>query len=294
MEDERARARARARKKKKRRQQKMMIGILFLIVMVVISGIVYGIMGYQREKKKQELLAEGVRLLEDGSYDEAIARLDEALQWSKGKIGEFETNVLLYRADAEYRLEDYAAALNTYNLLRNNEEENAQFKKGAAQCMVKMGDYDGALELGVIDGYIYNLRALEQIRAEEYDAALEWIARGKAAGGESMQDLSYNEAVIWENKGDYAKALELFEAYGEKYGPDENVEREITFLRSRLESHEESVGTEGNPDELAVPPEADGTGGNAAPAEGESGAGEGESEGQESGESETSGNGAVG
>lgn len=292
MEDERARARARARKKKKRRQQKMMFGIMSLVVLMVIGGIVYGVMGYQRNKKKQELLAEGINLLEEGNFDEAIGRLDEALQWSKGKIGEFETNVLLYRADAEYRLEDYSAALNTYNLLQKNDEDNAQYKKGAAQCMVKMGDYDSALELGVIDGYIYNLRALEQIAAEEYDAALEWIARGKAAGGDAMQDLSYNEAVIWENKGDYAKALELFEAYREKYGSDENVEREITFLKSRLERYEETEGTEGGLDPSAENSQAAQSNGTAALTEGEQGASGEES--QINGESETSGNGAVG
>ena len=85
MEDERARARARARKKKKRRQQKMMFGIMSLVVLMVIGGIVYGVMGYQRNKKKQELLAEGINLLEEGNFDEAIGRLDEALQWSKGR-----------------------------------------------------------------------------------------------------------------------------------------------------------------------------------------------------------------
>jgi tetratricopeptide (TPR) repeat protein len=248
MEDERMRVRARARKKKRRRQMKMLIGICLVLIVVLVGAAVYGIMRFQREKKKQELLTEGISLLDAGSYDEAISRLDDALKWSNGKkVGEFELSVLLYRAEAEFRLKDYDAALNTYELLLKEDKENTEYKKGAARCLVEKKDYDGALAYGVIDGYVYNLKAVEQINAGEYDAALELIRQGLEAG-DSVQDLSYNQAVAWENKGDFAKALELFEAYAAQYGTDENVERELTFLRSRqgnASDDEVGVGEEG-------------------------------------------------
>ena len=96
------RVRARARKKKRRRQMKMLIGIFLVLIVVLVGAAVYGIMRFQREKKKQELLTEGISLLDAGSYDEAISRLDDALKWSNGKkVGEFEPSVLLYRAEAE-------------------------------------------------------------------------------------------------------------------------------------------------------------------------------------------------
>lgn len=232
MEDERERMRKRARKKKRRRQRRMVLGTLFLLMILLIGGVAYGFWKHRRETKKQELLKEGIEKLEQGSYEEAVARLDEALRWSKGKVGEFETTVLLYRAEAEFRLEDYGAAQNTYQILCDTDTENMEYKKGVAYCMVKKGEYDEALALGVIDGYICNLKAVEQMNAGEYDVALEWIERGKAAG-DSLQDLMLNEAVAWENKGDFARALELFEAYASQYGTDENVEHELTFLRSR-------------------------------------------------------------
>lgn len=232
MEDERARLRARARKKKRRLQRRILLGSFFLLLLFVVGGAAYGFMRHQRETKKQELLKEGIELLEESRYEEAITRLDEAVQWSKGKVGEFETTVLLYRAEAEFRLEDYDAALNTYGILRKEDPENEEYKRGEAYCKVKKGDYDGALALGVIDGYVCNLKAVELMNDGEYDEALEWIARGKAAG-DSLQDLSFNEAAAWENKGEFARALELFEAYAAEYGTDENVEHELTFLRSR-------------------------------------------------------------
>ena len=39
--------------------------------------------------------------------------------------------------------------------------------------------------------------------------------------------------MIREKQGDFAQALQLFEAYEKKYGPEEAVEREIVFLKSR-------------------------------------------------------------
>lgn len=271
MEDERARVRARERKKRRRRRRKLFLVALVLAVLCLIGGTVYGFMRHEREKKKQELLREGIELLDGGSYEEAVKRLDEALQWSGGAIGEFETNVLLYRADAEYRLKSFDAALNTYELLMGSDEKNNDYKKGAARCMVQKGDYDGALALGVIDGYIYNLKAVEKIRGGEYDEALELIEKGKAAG-DSGQDLAFNEAVVWENKGEFARALELFEAYAAKYGADENVERELTFLRSRQGSNT-GDGAEGSGNGGS----ADGSGESGGSADGSEGSGSGES-----------------
>lgn len=232
MEDERARVRARARKKKRRRQRRMLLGIGLLLILTLIGAAIYGVMRFTREKKKQELLTEGIALLDQGNYEDAIRNLDDALKWSKGKVGEFERDALLYRGEAEFRLKDYDAALNTYELLLKEDGENAEYKKGAAHCLVEKKDYDGALAYGVINGYVYNLKAVEQINDGEYDAALELIRQGMEAG-DSRQDLAYNQAVAWENKGDFAKALELFEDYASQYGTDENVEREIAFLRSR-------------------------------------------------------------
>ncbi len=272
IEDERARTRARVRKKRRRRQRKILLGIFCLLILLLIGGIVFAVSRHRREKQKQEFLKAGVELLEQESYEEAIARLDDALQWSQEKIGEFETTVLLYRADAEFRLQDYDAAQNTYTLLMDQDPENADYKKGVALCLIEKGDYDAALSYGVMDGYICNLKAVEQIQAGEYDAALELIERGKAAG-DSLQDLSFNEAVAWENKGDFAKALELFEAYAAQYGADDTVERELAFLRSR----------QGNV------PEADGSGESGSGSEGDNVSGAASESGTETGGESVSG-----
>jgi tetratricopeptide (TPR) repeat protein len=45
--------------------------------------------------------------------------------------------------------------------------------------------------------------------------------------------LYFNEASCYEYLGQYKKALEKFEAYEEKYGPDEKAQHEIVFLKTR-------------------------------------------------------------
>ena len=47
--------------------------------------------------------------------------------------------------------------------------------------------------------------------------------------------MSYNQAVCSEYLGQYQEALELFKAYGQQYGTDEELQHEIDFLESRVE-----------------------------------------------------------
>ena len=63
-----------------------------------------------------------------------------------------------------------------------------------------------------------------------FDQALE--GSGKRIGN-FEEDVLFNRAEAEYKQGDFAAALELFEAYREKYGADEAAEREIIFLKSR-------------------------------------------------------------
>lgn len=201
---------------------------------LIIGGITFGVMHFRNVKEKQALFTAGVEALDRAEYEAAIDGFDQILEKSKGRIGTFEENVLLHRAEAEYNQGDYAAALHTYEILLQEDEANEDYKKGAVICLIETGDYTKAMELEVLQGRVYSRMAVEQIEAGQYDQALEYIELGKTFQDETAQrTLAYNEAVVWEHKGDFARALELFEAYARQYGTDETVEREITFLKSR-------------------------------------------------------------
>lgn len=45
------------------------------------------------------------------------------------------------------------------------------------------------------------------------------------------EELTFNQAVAWEYKGDYKKALEILESYDQKYTAEGNAARELAFLK---------------------------------------------------------------
>lgn len=256
-----------ARRRKRRRQRRMMLCTMFLLLVLVIGGGVFGVMKAKNTKAREELLQQAITAIDQGSYEDAIADLDEVVGKSK-RIGTIEESALLYRGEAEYRNGDYEAALHTYNLLLGKDGKNKEYQTGAALCLIETGAYDQALEYHVVDGQVYNRMAVDEIKAGKYDDAINTVDMGRAAltvaagdsagsagasagaaGGETQPDsqvaglsmaattakeLDYNEAVAYEYKLEFVKALELFEAYISNYGDDENVQREIAFLKTRV------------------------------------------------------------
>ena len=207
-------------------------------MLLIVGGTAFGIVHHKNLKEKQAFASTGIEAIAQEDYETAIMNFDKALGKSGGKIRTFEKNVLLYRAQAEYMQEDFQAARNTYELLLKEDKDNTEYKKGEVLCLLETGEYDAALELEVLQGSVYNRMAKDQIAAGDYDTALESIEQGKTFAEESAgRELAYNEAVAWEYKNDYAKALELFEACAEQYGADEAVQREIAFLKTRQGNH---------------------------------------------------------
>ena len=188
----------------------------------------------ERPSKKRELAEQGVMAMNVGDYETAITVFDQALEGSGKRIGNFEEDVLFNRAEAEYKQGDFAAALTTYQIILNADSENEMARQGAALCLAEAGEWDQALALGVLQSQIYSRMAAAQIEAGQYEEAMQTIAQGRSLPDQSAaRNLDFNEAVIREKQGDFAAALELFEAYREKYGADEAAEREIIFLKSR-------------------------------------------------------------
>lgn len=227
----------------------MILAALVLFIFAAAIGGFLGIRGLKRSGDQKALRAEAMTAMESGDYNAAITKFDETLTLSGKKVGKFEIDVLQQRAEAEYRLGDYTAALHTWQLLAEKDGEKDIYKEGIVLCLIQTGDYEEALKQGVLESRVYNKMALEQMNNGQYDQALETIARGMQSQDTSGRaDLAYNQAVAYENKGDFAKALELFEAYTAQYGADSNVEREITFLKTR----------QGSKDTGAQPQDGDG------------------------------------
>lgn len=228
------RARAAAVRRKKKRQRRAFLSAGLLILVLAVGGAGFGLVRWKEGSKKRELAEQGVMAMNVGDYETAITVFDQALEGSGKRINNFEEDVLFNRAEAEYKQGDFAAALATYQIILNADSENEMARQGAALCLAEAGEWDQALALGVLQSQIYSRMAAAQIEAGQYEEAMQTIAQGRSLPDQSAaRNLDFNEAVIREKQGDFAAALELFEAYREKYGADEAAEREIIFLKSR-------------------------------------------------------------
>ena len=94
---------------------------------------------------------------------------------------------------------------------------------------------------------VYNRAGMWCMAAEDYEKAREMFVKGqeklpagdteeeKAAAEICGRELARNLAVLSENTGDYRGALDAFYAYRDRFGTDEETDREIRFLESRVQ-----------------------------------------------------------
>lgn len=157
---------------------------------VAAAGLLTGgvLTGCGADPARDQYRLDGISQLEQGDYESAIQSFDEAIAHSDGRVGEFELDVLKYRAEAEYKAEDYEAAVHTYDVL---------------------------LEAGGKDADVYYLRCISQAAlgnaAEaqaDYDAGSGMSAgRTSPAADEALAALG----KAYQASGDPDRAREIFD-----------------------------------------------------------------------------------
>ena len=235
--------------------------------------------------RREEYRTAGIEQLQSGDYAAAMESFGLALEQSKGKVTAFELDVLKYRAEAEYLLEDYQAAAHTYDVLLQVDEVNLDYYLYRCLALAKAGDLPAAVEVfqsarallaetpdeagtaklmrvvqdlgamlesqaeyrdtalslyqeladgGYHSAVLFNRMGLNRIEAKDYDGAISLFEKGLQAGDAGqVKELRFNQAVAYEYKAEYKRALELFEDYIAEYGEDEEARKEINFLRTR-------------------------------------------------------------
>lgn len=108
--------------------------------------IVLCLAGCAGSREKYELREAAIRQMESGDYAGAIVTFGEALEKSDGFVGEFELDVLKYRAEAEYRTGDYGAAAHTYDVLSRTDGEKPEYLGRLGVMYALDGQTDKAVE----------------------------------------------------------------------------------------------------------------------------------------------------
>jgi tetratricopeptide (TPR) repeat protein len=213
--------------------------VLLAVLFVILIAAIIGVRSHIKTTKLNAYRESGITAMADSRYEDAIENFDQALALAGSKIDKTQIDILERRAEAEYNLKDYAASLDSWKILMETDPTNDEYKKNAVLCMMETGQYEEALQIGLMQSRIYNKMAVEKIKAGDYEGAITIIDQGLAVDdGSAGADLLYNKAVAHESRGNYEEALQLFREYVSRYGTDENVQKEITFLETRVDSTE--------------------------------------------------------
>ncbi|MBU5480352.1 tetratricopeptide repeat protein [Blautia sp. MSJ-19] len=144
------------------------------------------------------------------------------------------------RGKAYYYMQDYTNAQKELTEAVNKKSTEGMLLLG----MVYQAQGDTANARAMYQQYVeadgsdpargYNGLALCDMDEGSYDSALENISKGlEDASTEEMQDLYFNEIVVYEKQLDFATALSKMQEYIKMFPDDENAAKELTFLQSR-------------------------------------------------------------
>lgn len=180
-------------KRRKRRRKRIIKALTAWAVCILLIGLVavgtVRVVSSVASSKKRQFRQDGIEKLVSGDYAGAIEAFDAALEKSGKKSEGFNSDVLGYRAEAEYKLRDYEAAVHTYGLLLEMKPDTAVYLYAQSMCYAHLGGTDDA-----IDRYKAGNAALKDDKAEA--GKLEALF---AAGGACV------------DAGEYEKAMSLYQ-----------------------------------------------------------------------------------
>lgn len=124
----------------KRKKRYMFCCCVLLLGIFVLTGC------SKKSKEREAFRMSGIEKMDAGDYAGAAQDFEAAIQASTGKVGKFEIDVLKYRAEAEYKLEDYQAAAHTYDVLLEVDKSQPEYLYRAAMAKALSGDAQGAFD----------------------------------------------------------------------------------------------------------------------------------------------------
>lgn len=119
--------------------------ITYITAIVALSLFLCTGCSNEREEKQLEKRLEGITLMENGKYEDALVVFQEALDLSLGEVNEEELDICFYKAEAQYKMGDLESAMATYTaIIDYNENAKAYFLRG--NLYYSLGDEENALK----------------------------------------------------------------------------------------------------------------------------------------------------
>ena len=143
------------------------------------------------------------------------------------------------RGAVNFLLGDYNAALTQFEY--EGETTDVETLIYIGLCHQSLGDttksyeaFSKALANGGENAEVYYQMGMCMFSTGDYEKALSHLQNGLAlGGGEHKQEMMYTVGLCYERQLDYKAALKAFEDYVALFGSNEELDKEIAFLRTR-------------------------------------------------------------
>ena len=179
--------------RRRRRKNRIVRAVIAWAICIFLVGLIavgtFRLAAHMTTSKKRQFRAEGIEKLDAGDYAGAIGSFDTALEKSGKGAEEFNRDVLLYRADAEFLLKDYNAAIHTYDLLLEMRPDTPEYMYRQSSCYARLGDTDNAIK--------------------RYQEAEALVKKDKPVPGRQEALLAAGSACV--DAKEYDKAMALYE-----------------------------------------------------------------------------------
>ena len=167
---------------------------------------------------------------------------ENGLEYLDNSLAKYENSMsALNRGRIYYYKEEYQTAAIALEEARNADNDSSEASLYLGMTYEAVGEnnyasnvYESYLARNPKDALVHNQLAVCKMKLGDYQGALASIQEGMQVGNMSvMQNLAFNEIIIYEYLGEFQKAEALMSAYLEAYPSDEAAVREQIFLNTR-------------------------------------------------------------
>lgn len=162
--------------------------VVFVLAMFLCTGCT------DREEQQLEFRQQGIDLMQNGDYEEALEAFQSALDLSLGQVGDTELDICFYKAETLYYMGDIKGAWKIYtSIISYNEDPKAYFLRGNLyysrnQEEKALKDYAAAIEQEKKDYELY-IGVYEALMAHNREQeAQEYLNQALEIKGNSAYD----------------------------------------------------------------------------------------------------------
>lgn len=191
---------------------------MFKIAKIIILCVLIILCSSCTNKKINQYKIYGLDYLANEDYEEALNYFDMAISEGKGRIGKTQYELLLYKAECLFMLNRYSDARDIYEILLKIDKNNTTYK----ELYNNLNSIAGLIEFK------------NAINANDLEAADKILNELKISGFEQEKSVIFNQAVLYEKRGEWKNALNTFNYFLKQYPGDEAALHEVEFISAQL------------------------------------------------------------